>query len=91
MEKNLLTGELSMIAILLLLGVFVAGFFVGYVSRYTDEQFSIRRFEMEAYCSGYEDGFYLGWGDHDPQVFRKEIAEKAYYEYKGMKYGPEKH
>lgn len=80
-----------MLALLLLLGVFVSGFFFGYTSRYSDEEFLVRSIEKEVYCNGYEDGFYFGWGEYDPESFRREIAEKAYYEYKGLKHGPEKH
>ena len=67
------------------------GFFIGYISRYKDESIKIRNLEKEIYCHGYEDGFYFGWGSYDPQTFRREIAEKSYFEYKGIKYGPTKH
>lgn len=80
-----------MLVILLLLGIFISGFFTGYICRCFDEGYITRRIEKDVYCNGYEDGFYLGWGEYDPDIFKKEIAEKAYYEYKGIKYGPEKH
>ncbi len=78
-------------AIIIMLGLFVSGFVVGYTARYSDEQNICRRIEKDVYCHGYEDGFYLGWGEYEPEAFRKEIAEKAYYEYKGLKHGPERH
>lgn len=69
----------------------VVGFFIGYLTRFQHETESILNSEKEIYCHGYEDGFYLGHGDYDPEMFRKEIAEKAYQEYKGLKHGPTKH
>lgn len=80
------------IAVLLLVIVNLAlGFFSGYLSRFAREQQNMFEIEKEIYCHGYEDGFYLGLGDYDPEMFRKEIAEKAYYEYRGIKHGPTKH
>jgi hypothetical protein len=70
---------------------FIIGFFMGYVTRYRDEKNDQLQVEQEVYCNGYEDGFYLGVGEYDPSLFRREIAEKAYYEYKGLKHGPTKH
>jgi hypothetical protein len=75
----------------IIFGIFASGFIFGYAMRYSDEQFIARRVEKETYCNGYEDGFYLGWGEYEPEAFRREIAEKAYNEYKGLKYGPERH
>lgn len=80
-----------MLALGILFGVFISGFLTGYITRYSDGEFISRRVEKDVYCNGYEDGFYLGWGEYDPDVFRREIAEKAYCEYRGIKYGPEKH
>lgn len=67
------------------------GFFIGYIARYTHETETVVAAEKDIYCHGYEDGFYLGNGEYDPDLFRREIAEKAYQEYKGLKYGPTKH
>lgn len=67
------------------------GFFIGYLTRYANEKEVVYKIEKEIYCHGYEDGFYLGLGEYDPELFRNEIAEKAYQEYKGIKYGPTKH
>lgn len=80
------------LAFLLIAGINLSvGFLIGYISRY-DREFGIMSdLERETYCHGYEDGFYLGLGEYDPAFFRKEIAEKAYNEYKGIKYGPTKH
>jgi hypothetical protein len=73
-----------------LVNVFI-GFFIGYIARYTHEQEYLLDAEKEIYCHGYEDGFYFGIGEYDPELFRKEIAEKAYQEYRGLKHGPTKH
>ena len=70
---------------------FLNGLIIGYMLRRADEQKVNYTIEKETYCHGYEDGFYLGLGEYDPTLFRKEIAEKAYCEYKGLKYGPTKH
>ena len=67
------------------------GFFIGYLTRYSHEQKQVLQIEKEIYCHGYEDGFYLGIGEYEPNLFRKEIAERAYHEYKGIKYGPTQH
>jgi hypothetical protein len=67
------------------------GFMVGYISRYQHEKVLINDNERSIYCDGYEDGFYFGLGEYDPEMFRKEIAEKAYHEYRGIKHGPTKH
>jgi len=67
------------------------GVFSGYAIRLSHEKEIQVHLEKEVYCHGYEDGFYLGVGEYDPDLFRKEIAEKAYQEYKGIKYGPTKH
>ena len=70
---------------------FVIGFVFGYVFRYNKETEQVNHNEKETYLHGYEDGFYLGCGDYEPEVFRIEIAEGAYQEYKGLKHGPVKH
>lgn len=70
---------------------FLFGFFIGYLTRYRDEKMSVTHMEKELYCHGYEDGFYFGWGAYEPELFKKEIAEKAYFEYRGVKHGPTKH
>lgn len=75
----------------IIFGIFASGFVLGYAARFSDENFIARRIEKNVYCHGYEDGFYLGWGEYDPEAFRIEIAEKAYHEYKGLKHGPERH
>lgn len=80
-----------MFAIVVIFGLFASGFVVGYMVRFSDEQLLDRRLEKDVYCNGYEDGFYFGWGEYDPESFRREIAEKAYNEYKGIKHGPENH
>jgi hypothetical protein len=80
-----------MLIIALIFGLFASGFFVGYTTRHMDEKYVVRKIEKDVYCNGYEDGFYFGWGEYDPESFRIEIAEKAYQEYKGLKHGPEEH
>lgn len=82
-----------MFGVLLLVAMFNigVGFCFGYINRFTHEQEDINALEKEIYCHGYEDGFYLGLGEYDPDLFRKEIAEKAYHEYRGIKHGPTKH
>lgn len=70
---------------------FLNGLILGYMFRKTDDRSIAHAIEKETYCHGYEDGFYLGVGDYEPELFRKEIAEKAYCEYKGIKYGPTRH
>lgn len=82
-----------MFVVLAMIALFnvVLGFFVGYITRYNHEKESILDAEKEIYCHGYEDGFYLGVGEYDPELFRREIAEKAYHEYRGLKHGPTKH
>lgn len=47
--------------------------------------------EKEIYCHGFEDGIYYTIDEYNPEMFRQEIAETRYKEYKAMKYGPEKH
>lgn len=68
-----------------------AGFVLGYITRHEHEKADVNDNERSIYCDGYEDGFYFGLGEYDPEMFRKEIAEKAYHEYRGIKYGPTKH
>jgi len=70
---------------------FLIGFLIGYLARYRDEKFHATGAEKEIYCHGYEDGFYFGWGTYEPELFKRETAEKAYFEYKGIKHGPTKH
>lgn len=47
--------------------------------------------EKETYCHGFESGIYYTLDEYCPEMFRIEIAEDSYKEYKAIKYGPEKH
>jgi hypothetical protein len=47
--------------------------------------------EKEIYCHGFEDGIYYTLDEYNPELYRPEIAEMCYKEYKAIKYGPEKH
>jgi len=47
--------------------------------------------EKEIYCHGFESGIYYTLDEYCPEMFRIEIAEDSYKEYKAIKYGPEKH
>jgi hypothetical protein len=47
--------------------------------------------EKEIYCHGFESGIYYTLDEYCPEMFRVEIAEDSYKEYKAIKYGPEKH
>lgn len=47
--------------------------------------------EKEIYCHGFESGIYYTLDEYCPELFRIEMAEDSYKEYKAIKYGPEKH
>lgn len=47
--------------------------------------------EKEIYCHGFEDGIYYTIDEYNPELYRPEIAEMRYKEYKAIKHGPEKH
>jgi hypothetical protein len=47
--------------------------------------------EKEIYCNGFEDGIYYTIDEYNPELFKPEIAEMRYREYKAIKYGPERH
>lgn len=47
--------------------------------------------EKEIYCHGFEDGIYYTIDEYKPELYRPEIAEMCYKEYKAIKHGPEKH
>lgn len=47
--------------------------------------------EKEIYCNGFEDGIYYAVDQYCPELYRPEIAEMRYKEYKAIKHGPEKH
>lgn len=47
--------------------------------------------ERETYCHGFEDGIYFTIGEYQPELYRVEIAEMCYKEYKAIKHGPQKH
>lgn len=47
--------------------------------------------EKEIYCHGFEDGIYYTIDEYNPELFKQEIAEMRYKEYKAIKHGPERH
>jgi hypothetical protein len=47
--------------------------------------------EKDIYCHGFEDGIYYTIDEYKPELYRPEIAEMCYKEYKAIKHGPEKH
>lgn len=47
--------------------------------------------EKAVYCHGFEDGIYFTIGEYNPELFKIEIAENSYREYKSIKNGPEEH
>lgn len=47
--------------------------------------------EKEIYCHGFEDGIYYTIDEYKPELYRPEIAEMCYKEYKAIKHGPEEH
>lgn len=47
--------------------------------------------EKEIYCHGFESGIYYTLDEYCPEMFRIEIAEDSYKEYKAIKYGSEEH
>jgi len=52
----------------------------------------LQKFDEElTYCHGYEDGLYYAIGEHTPELFDIQIAQRAYKEYKGLKHGPTRH
>lgn len=47
--------------------------------------------EKDIYCHGFEDGIYYTIDEYKPELYRPEIAERCYKEYKAIKHGPENH
>jgi len=82
-----------MLIVVLIIAAFnvLLGFCVGYASRITHEKDRRLRDEKEIYCHGFEDGIYYTIDEYRPELYRPEIAEQRYKEYKAIKYGPEKH
>jgi hypothetical protein len=84
---------MSLFFVIILVAVF--NFFVGAATTYT---ISVGRNarqqelnEKEIYCHGFEDGIYYTIDEYNPELYRPEIAEMCYKEYKAIKHGPEKH
>lgn len=81
--------------ILFMLVVAVFNFFLGscvaYVVSMQHQRKKEEIEEKEIYCHGFEDGIYYTIDEYNPEMFRKEIAEVRYKEYKAIKYGPERH
>ena len=70
---------------------FFVGATVAYVATLHRQRNLIDLDEKEIYCHGFEDGIYYTIDEYNPEMFRKEIAEVRYKEYKAIKYGPERH
>jgi hypothetical protein len=47
--------------------------------------------EKTVYCHGFEDGIYFTIDEYNPDMFKIEIAENSYREYKAIKNGPKEH
>lgn len=75
------------------LGVFnfILGFVLGAFSkaRFFSEKKQFE--EKQVYCHGFEDGMYYTLGEYQPELFKIQMAENSYREYKAIKNGPEKH
>jgi hypothetical protein len=70
---------------------FSFGLSVGYLACNMFHKQNTELDEKEIYCHGFEDGIYYTIDEYNPELFRPEIAEMRYKEYKAIKHGPEKH
>lgn len=83
-------NEFLAIAIVACFNLFV-GMFTGYILAHRRISKKIDFEEKQVYCHGFEDGIYYTLDEYNPDLFRIEIAESCYKEYKAIKHGPEKH
>jgi hypothetical protein len=70
---------------------FILGTLVGYGISQEKTRIQAHMDEKEIYCHGFEDGIYYVLDEYRPELYRPEIAEMCYKEYKAVKHGPEKH
>lgn len=70
---------------------FSFGLSVGYVASDLFARHKEELDEKEIYCHGFEDGIYYTIDEYNPELFRPEIAEMRYKEYRAIKHGPQKH
>lgn len=70
---------------------FVFGFLFGFTLNRMRSKLKIEHDEKTTYCHGFEDGIYYAIDEYNPELFRPEIAEMCYKEYKAIKHGPERH
>lgn len=75
--------------------VLLLNFLIGVGTGFLLSDFLVKRHqeldEKTVYCHGFEDGIYFTIGEYNPELFKIEIAENSYREYKSIKNGPEEH
>lgn len=70
---------------------FCIGLGVGFALAHKITKSRLNFDEKTTYCHGFEDGIYYTLDEYCPDLFRIEIAENSYKEYKAIKHGPDKH
>lgn len=70
---------------------FSFGLSVGYAASGLFTRHKAELDEKEIYCHGFEDGIYYTIDEYNPEMYRQEIAEMRYKEYRAIKHGPQKH
>lgn len=82
-----------MAAIMLLFGAinFFVGALTGIAYRRTFVERDVIYEEKETYFRGFEDGLYYALGEYQPELFKVEMAESCFKEYKALKNGPSNH
>lgn len=70
---------------------FLIGLVVGTLSSKLRVKHQIDFEEKSTYCHGFEDGIYYILDEYNPEMFKPEMAEQCYKEYKAIKHGPTKH
>ena len=83
-------GVFFMIGVIALMN-FLFGFIAGVLSDHMRTKRKVEFEEKSTYCHGFEDGIYYTLDEYNPELFRPEIAEQCYKEYKAIKHGPTKH
>ncbi len=70
---------------------FLFGFVVGISSSRLKAKKGIELEEKATYCHGFEDAVYYILDEYNPELYKPEIAERLYREYKSIKHGPDRH
>ena len=87
------TGNNTMFFVFIFFAIFnfVAGLCLGVILSRNSSAKKLDFEEKIVYCHGFEDGVYYSIGEYRPELFKINMAEQSYREYKAIKNGPSKH